>query len=258
MKMDCCMITTNLERRLSLMQNCVNSLKKHEAKFSQKIISIDDFPEGGISIDWYKRFQDEGWKVLHKNHTPTKSMVLNQRNAIINATANIVLYTEDDVLINYLPKLSTIQQLLNEKIVKGKKAGFICFNNHVWSKFNENPEHIINFIHNLDNYIIVDGDVFLIKNDVIKDKYYLNFPTSITSKKLFFELEDYAFVNKKGYGIEQGLTAAWFEMGKDKEYEVLISLRPEIIDDIKSNKQITVLDFYNYANINFWNNDITL
>lgn len=251
------MITTNLQSRLTLMQNSVSSLKKHDDKFSQKIMSIDVFP-GGIDTGWYDQFQKEGWKVLSKNVTPKGSMVLNQRNAISIASADIVLYTEDDILINRLPKLTTIHKLFNENIVNGKRAGFICFNNHVWSRFNENPKHIIDFIHDLNNYIIVDGDVFLVKNEKIQDKYYLNFPAAITTKKLFFELEDYAFINKVGYGLEQALTSAWFETGKDKEYVVLISLKNEIIDDIKSGKHITVLDFYNYANINFWNNDITL
>ena len=77
-------------------------------------------------------------------------------------------------------------------------------------------------------------------------------------KKLFFELEDYAFRHKVGYGLEQALTSAWFETDKDKDYAVLISLKNEIIDDLKSGKKISVLDFYNYANINFWNNDETL
>lgn len=258
MKIDCCMITTNLQSRLSLMQNTVNSLKKNEDRFGQKIMSIDVFSEGEMSLDWFKQFQVAGWKVLHKNVAARSSMVLNQRNAIRRATAEIVLYTEDDILINRLPKLTTIQKLFNENIVNGKRAGFICFNNHVWKRFNENPKHIIDFIHDLNNYITLDGDVFLIKNEIIKDKYYLNFPAAITSKKLFFELENWAFINKVGYGIEQALTGAWFETGKDKDLAVLISLKPEIIDTIKSGKRITVLDFYNYANINFWNNDESL
>ena len=258
MKIDCCMITTNLQSRLSLMTNSVDSLKKHEDKFRQKIMSVDIFPDGGVSMDWYIKFQKAGWKVLSKKVAPHGSMVLNQRNAISNASADIVLYTEDDMLLNKLPKLTTIHKLFNEKIINGKRVGFICFNNHVWSKFNENPKHVIDFIHDLNNYITIDGDVFLVKNEIIKDKYYLNFPVSLTTKKLFFELEDYAFTNKVGWGIEQALTSAWFETGKDKEYVVLISLKPEIIEDIKSGKQITVLDFYSYANINFWNNDVTL
>ena len=258
MKIDCCMITTNLQSRLTLMQNTVNSLKKHEDKFSQKIMSVDVFPDGRVSMDWFKKFQYAGWKVLSKNVDQRASMVLNQRNVIGSASADIVLYTEDDILINRLPKLSTIHKLFNEKVINGKKVGFICFNNHVWKRFNENPKHITTFIHDLNNYITIDGDVFLIKNEKIQDKYYLNFPAAITSKKLFFELEDWAFIKKIGYGIEQALTGAWFETGKDKKYAVLISLKPEIIDDIKSGKKISVLDFYNYANINFWNNDVIL
>ncbi|MEO6508401.1 MAG: hypothetical protein ABIO02_00455 [Patescibacteria group bacterium] len=251
------MITTNLESRTSLMLNTVDSLKKHEDYFNQKIMSVDIFYQG-LALGWYNKFEKEGWNILSKNVSARASMILNQRNVVSNATSEIVLYTEDDILINTLPKLSTINRLFNEKLVNGKRTGFICFNNHVWSKFNQNPKHIINFIHDLDNYITVDGDVFLIKNEVIKDKYYLNFPASLTTKKLFLELEDYAFINKVGWAIEHALTSVWFETKKDLEYEVLISLKPQIIDDIKNGKKISVLEFYKYANINFWNNDVSL
>ena len=258
MKIDCCMITTNLKSRLPLMQNCVDSLEKHQDKFNQKIMSVDIFPDGGVFMDWYTKFQKTGWKVLSKKVAPKGSIILNQRNAVSNASADIVLYTEDDIVINSIPKLTTIHKLFNEELVNGRRAGFICFNNHVWRKFNENPKHIIDFIHDLSNYIVVDGDVFLIKNVKIRDKYYLNFPAAITTKNLFLELQDYAFVKKIGYSGEQAITESWFETGKDKEYQVLISLKHEIIDDLKSGKKISVLDFYNYANINFWNNDPSL
>ena len=177
MKIDCCMITTNLQNRLSLVENTVNSLTKLEDRFSRKIMSVDVFPDGA-SMDWFERFQESGWTVLSKKVDPKKSMILNQRNVITNATSDVILYTEDDILINNLPKLTTIQKLFNEKIIDGKRVGFICFNNHVFIKFNENPKHITDFINDLGNYITIDGDVFLIKNETLKDRYYLNFPVA--------------------------------------------------------------------------------
>ncbi len=257
MKIGCCLITTNLQNRLSLVENTVNSLTKLEDRFGRKVMSVDVFPDG-VSMNWFGRFQESGWTVLSKKVDPKKSMILNQRNVITNATSDVILYTEDDILINNLPKLTTIQKLFNEKIIDGKSVGFICFNNHVWSNFNETPKHIIDFINDLGSYITIDGDVFLVKNEIIKDKYYLNFPVALTTKKLFLELQDYALENKANHGVEAGMTGAWFDTGKDKEYAVLISLKPEIIDDIKSGKKITVLDFYTYANINFWSNDKSL
>ena len=180
-KIDCCLITTNLQDRLLLVENTVNSLKKHEDIFNQKIMSVDVFPDG-VSLDWFARFRSAGWRILSKDVNPRRSMILNQRNVISNANTDVILYTEDDILIDKLPKLTTIQKLFSENIINGKRAGFICFNNHVWVKFNESPKHIIDFIHNLNNYITIDGDVFLIKDEVIKDKYYLNFPVALTTR----------------------------------------------------------------------------
>jgi hypothetical protein len=64
--------------------------------------------------------------------------------------------------------------------------------------------------------------------------------------------------NCKNLTIEAGLTKAWFDLSYDKKYEVLIYVNNQILDDIVSGKKITVLDFYNYANMNFWNNDKNL
>ncbi|KKU88103.1 MAG: hypothetical protein UY16_C0013G0013 [Candidatus Gottesmanbacteria bacterium GW2011_GWA2_47_9] len=257
MNIDCCMITTNLQSRLQLMQNCVASVEKQCGVFSKKILSVDEFP-GGVSTDWYDTLRKKGWTVLSKKVIPRGSMVLNQYRVVSAADSDIVLYTEDDIVINRLPKTTTIHKLFTQPMVHGKRAGFICFNTHVWKRFTQNPKHIMDFIHDLGNYIIVDGDVFLVKRDVMKDKYFLNFPAALTTKNMFLALQEYAFAHNVGWGTEQAMTSAWFELGKDKENEVLISLKPEIIDHIKSGKRITVLDFYNYANINFWNNDVTL
>ena len=248
------MITTNLKSRLALLRNAVQALKKHEDRFSRKIMSVDIFP-GGVALTWFDRWQKQGWRVLSKPVDAQRSMILNQRQVIAHARSEIVLYTEDDVVVNQLPQLTTIQKLFNENMIKGKRVGFMCFNNHVWSRFNEDPEHIINFINDLGNYMIIDGDVFLVKNEVVKDDYYLNFPVAVTTKSLFLELQDYALEHKRGLGVERGMTRAWFDTGKDKEYAVVVSLKPEVIHDIKLGKQITVVDFYNYANINFWSND---
>ena len=257
MNIDCCMITTNLQSRLQLMQNCVASVEKQCGVFSQKILSVDMFP-GGVPIERYERFRQRGWTVLSKNVIPKGSMVLNQYRAVSNATSEMVLYTEDDSVIRTLPKVTTIQKLFREPIVDGKRAGFICFNNYVWKRVTENPKHIMEYIRDPRNYIVVDGDVFLVKNRVIQDEYYLNFPTSITTRALFLELQEYTFAHKVGLDTEKAMTSAWFELGKNKDHAVLISVSPKILDDIQSGGMTTLSDFCTYANISFWSNDVTL
>lgn len=90
------------------------------------------------------------------------------------------------------------------------------------------------------------------------DNYYINFPVSITKKDLFLNMQNYCMEYGNGMGVETAMSKAWFDLGMCDKYEVLIYLKNEILDDIRMGKKITVLDFYNYANINFWNNDINL
>lgn len=258
MKISCCTITTNLTKRCSLLDNMIGSLYECENIFTEKIMSVDVFSGGGcVDLKWFERFNDN-WNVVYKNSDIRRSMILNQQNALKKATNDVIFYTEDDIVINNIPQLDTINKLFNGNLVNGKPVGFISYNNHVWSDFNQNPKHIIDFITNPDNYISINGDLFLIKNMTIKDRYYLNFPVSIFNKGIVLSLHEYAMNHCNGLTVETGLTKAWFNLKYDEQYEVLIYVKNEILDDIRAGKKITVLDFYNYANMSFWNNDVNL
>ena len=92
------------------------------------------------------------------------------------------------------------------------------------------------------------------KNEVIQDQYYLNFPVAIYKKDIYEKILNYSFDNYKNIGLEPGLTKAWFELGINKEYDVLIYLKNELLNS----KHITYEDFYKNANMQFWNNDENL
>ena len=257
MKISCCTITTNLPKRYELLNNMIGSLNRCGTIFDEKIMSVNVFGGGNADLTWFERFNND-WNVFYKNVDARRSMILNQQNALKNANNDIIFYAEDDIIINNIPQLDTIDKLFNGKFVNNKPVGFISYNNHVWINFNENPKHVIDFITNPDNYISINGDLFLIKNMAIRDRYYLNFPVSIFNKNILLSLHEYAMNHCIGIGIEAGLTKAWFDLGYHDNYEVLIYVKSEILDDINAGKEITVLDFYNYANMNFWNNDENL
>lgn len=256
MKISCCMLTTNLTDRCSLVENTIESLNGCEDIFDEKLMSVDVF-NGGVDLSWFDKYNDE-WSIHHKNKDSHRSMILNQQNLLKHANNNVIFYMEDDIIINDVPQQNTVHLLFNSEIIKEKPVGFVSYNNHVWINFNENPKHIIDFINNPDNYVTINGDVFLIKTSVIRDRYYLNFPVSLLRKDVHLELHRHAMNYSRGLTIEAGLTKAWFDLGYDKKYEVLIYLKNEILDDIKAGKIISVLDFYNYAKMNFWNNDTSL
>jgi len=256
MKISCCMILTNIPQRAQLVENTIDSLDDCEKIFDERIMSVDVF-NGGLEAEWFNRYKNN-WSVYFKGKSPSKSMILNHQNVVQKSSNNVIFYTEDDIVINKTPKLDTIEQLFNGAVINGKPVGFISYNNHVWIQFKENPQHIIDFISNPDNYITINGDTFLIKTEMIKDRYYLNFPVSIFTRDVMLKLHEHAMINCTNTTIEEGLTKAWFDLGYDKKYEVLIYVKNEILDDIRAGKKLTVIDFYNYAQMNFWNNDTKL
>ena len=233
------------------MENTIDSLNKCDDIFDEKIMSVDTFP-GGLKLDWFSKYEKD-WLIYHKMKDDRRSMILNHQNAISKVKNLVTFYTEDDIIINKVPKPDTIDKLFIERSV-----GFVSYNNHVWFNFKQNPPHIINFISNPDNYITVNGETFLVKNSTIQDQFYLNFPVAIFRTDVMKKLHDYAMVHCQGKTIESGLTQAWFDLGYDKKYKVLIYLKDEILQDIRDGKQLTVIDYYNYAQMNFWNNDTGL
>jgi len=258
MKISNCVICTNLVDRLPLLDNTINSLNGCENIFDERVMSVDVFGDGqGVDLNWFEKYNDD-WNIYYKNKDYLRSMILNQQNVLNKASNDVIFYMEDDIIINNVPQLDTIDKLFNGKLVNGKPVGFISYNNHVLIDFNQNPKHVIDFIMNPDNYISINGDLFLIKNTNIKVRYYLNFPVSIFNRKVMLSLHKYAMDSCLGLTVEAGLTKAWFDLKYDEKYEVLIYVKSEILADIRAGKKITVLDFYNYANMNFWNNDINL
>jgi len=221
------------------------------------VMSVDVFGGGeGVDLNWFEKYGD--WNIFYKNKDHYRSMILNQQNVLKKASNDIIFYSEDDIVINNIPQLDTIDKLFNGNLVNGKPVGFVSYNNHVWIDFNQNPKHVIDFITNPDNYISINGDLFLVKNMSIKDRYYLNFPVSVFNRDVLLSLHEYAMKNCRGLTVEAGLTKAWFDLKYNDKYEVLIYVKNEILNDIHAGKEITVLDFYKYANMNFWNNDKNL
>ena len=261
MKISCCLITTNIESRLHLLNQLIDSIDKCNNSsdiFNEKIISVDMF-NNGINNSYFEKFNKKNWIVYYKNVDARRSMILNQKKIIEKAKNDIIFYTEDDIIINKMPTFKTINLLFNTKAINNKKVGFICYNTHVFIEYQKyEDQKVVEYINDLNNYVIFNDDVFLIKSEVIKDRYYLNFPVAITTKQIFLKIQKNAFNKFTGSGVESAMTYSWFDMKYNELYNVLIYVKRNILEKVRRNEKITIHDFINGANMNFWNNDKNL
>src|SRR5690606_8647699 len=99
--------------------------------FYEKMMSVDVFGGGdGADLNWCDKYKSD-WKVFFRNKDVRRSMINNQRNSIIKADSDTIFFTQDDVFLNKVPKIDTLDKLFNGNIINNKPVGFVCYNNHV-------------------------------------------------------------------------------------------------------------------------------
>lgn len=249
------LITTNHTNRQHLFKNTINSLEKAGISniSNEKIISIDIFEEYPFDIHLYDEYKNNGWTIIADKCTGYRGMINNINRGLQKCTNELIFYSEDDVIINKIPKnINTIFSYITRN---NKHIGFICYNTHI-HEYTFQPPNIIKeqYIHNLNNYITIAEEVFLLKDEIIKDEYYLNFPVAIYRRNLYEKILNYSINNYKNIGLEPGLSKAWFELGINNEYDVCVYLKNELHDI----SNITYTELHKNANMNFRDNDINL
>ena len=251
MKISCLMITTNIPSRLHLLDNNINSIEKVNQGFlDKKVLSIDMFKEHPRNMKVFQRYKDLGWDLVTGDSTGHRGMLNNILRGLKNITpTDYIFYVEDDIIIDKLPGRESLDCFNEEKI------GFVCFSSRIavlqGPSATTIPQKKKDFINDPKNYKRFGKDLFLIKQDFLRDNYYLNFPSAIIKDDLFRSLLDYASKNCHGRGIEIALTKSWFDLKLNDKYRVAIYVKPDTLEHLP----MTLQEFYYMANMQFWSNN---
>lgn len=203
------LITTNILRRWSITLQTIQSffICKNNEIIDEIILSIDllndNIKEEKLSKDFIlKSLKDNGFlekiSVYFKN---SNGMMSNQINAISHCKGDIIIYCEDDVIINRLPTKNNIIELTNN--------GVIMYNSCLSYVNGEN-------IYKKENFLHIDEDYFYKKeknNFTSKYKDYAKgenlsvcFPCAIMRKDVIM-LAYYKTIKKnRMFGIEANLS----------------------------------------------------
>jgi hypothetical protein len=207
----CFIIGTTLPNRQENMINTMKSIDKENFLFKTKILSLDDFGEGlSKEVESYVSLNE--WKLIIEKR---EGMVKNQIRALQHIDTEWVLYCEDDVIIEKIPKVEQINKLLSYK----NKAGIISFNGGGYNAYNDrNFEKII---HNLKNEVIDVGEdeVFWFRDPLLANEWFFEFPVMMVKKEILSDCIKTSLENFKNIQIEQSYTKSYFYLNFDKKYE---------------------------------------
>lgn len=239
MSIGCLVITTNLPHRLNRTVALLESIDQHgPCLFQKKVLSIDLQPDiEGCEDALRSMFEPKGWMVVQAPCTGERAMLHNIQRGLMHLDTDLLFYCEDHIIVERLPSENDLHYVMDREMVQ-----WINFNTHVHQEnllgiegYVDPPGRevkmaYINSLRSNDGmphwYRAPSGDEYLIKEDCIRDEYYLNFPAAIASRKVFTELMAYGMEHYSGIGIEIGFTRAWFDLGYDRIGQVAIYVQP--------------------------------
>jgi hypothetical protein len=179
---------------------------------------------------------------------------LNQNLVINKAKNDFILYVEDKVLIKKIPDFNSIYQLHTKE-----NFSFIFYNCHFNNVYtNSVKEHILN----LKNYVKINDNLFLKRDNNIIDEYKILFPVAIFEKNIYNSIYNIASTKNNKLGIEISLSNAFMESEFNKR-PTFTYISENILNDLNkfncfeiTNNGNNMADhpIHNYANMDYYPN----
>jgi hypothetical protein len=203
------LITTNILRRWTITLQTIQSffICRNNEIIDEIVLSIDllgdNINEEKLSEETIlKSLQDNGFlEKIRVYFKKSNGMMSNQINAIQNCKGNIIIYSEDDIIINRLPTKNNIKKLTNN--------GVIMYNSCLSYVNGEN-------IFKKENFMNLNDDYFYKKEknnftseykDYSKgDNLSVCFPCAIMRKEIIMLAYYKTIKNNKMFGIEANLS----------------------------------------------------
>jgi|688.fasta_scaffold17164_13 hypothetical protein len=205
----CFVIGTTIPEREENMIKTLSSIDKENFPFIIKYLSIDDFGQG-LSDNIKNYVESNGWVVLIE---PKGGMVKNQLKALNKIDSEWVLYCEDDVIVEKLPNLEQIDDLLN----KNHKVGIISLTGGGYND-NINQSKILNNIKK-DFIKVGDDEIFWFRDTSLSNAWFFEFPSMFVKTKIFKDCINTSLNKFRSIQIEQSYTKSYFHLNYHIEYD---------------------------------------
>jgi len=259
----CLLITTTVRERYHLQRPTVLSIEAANDKnqLAQKIMSVDVIEGHPYDLTWFQQYIDLGWEIVFGPCSGHRGMANNIMRGLELVHHPMLFYCEDDVIIQRIPEETLITNWFYNSDMGRKKLGVLVYNTHIlapWIHDEKIIEQRLAYINKPQSYFMSPqlDDMYLKKDpEILKDEYWICFPTCIMTYQHFKDCLEYAYKNCEGMGIEPAMSKAWWELGHQRLYDVGAYINSLLL---KKLGRITFQDAYDYALFRFWNNDKTL
>lgn len=192
---------TDRADRLKMISDAIKESPNIVDISDQIIVSLDCFNGSPIP------------DVLHNYNILTgchRSQVKNITNALQHCNTEWVLYCEDDTVIDFLPSIKELNEILETKI-NDRQCGMMSVNcggstfHGVKAIIGDlGPECKI--IKSTNSYIVI------LRDEEKRSEYFFCMPAVLIRSELFKQLHQHCVDNHKGTQIEKALSKAWFEL----------------------------------------------
>lgn len=264
MDISCLMITTNRFGRIPWTLRALDSIESNaKCTFKEKILSVDMLHGESMNISAFCKYEALGWKIIVGDCTGYRGMINNQLRGLEHITSEMLFYCEDHIVIERVPSIDMLHIIFDGK----DNIKWLNYNTHIIEenlinkRVSSDREQVLikehkclKYISTRENYVIYGEDCFLLKSLELADEYYLNFPATITTTKIFKLLLATGCKHYQDIGIEVGFTKAWFDCQLAYRFNVAIYVKPTVIPT----KIITFDELHDNAYMRFRNNDLSM
>lgn len=176
---DCILLAT--PKRIEWLNESIKSIDLLRFKFNKKILSLDLIDDNNLDYSFLSEIEKNGWIV---DIVKFKNKHLSFKHALNISNAEYIFYTEDDIVINFIP--SDIIDILNLEY-DNKKCGILSFN--LGGSLLRYPQ-AFGDMDSISERIIYkkDNTISFVRDINKRNNFFVEFPAMFMKKDLLMEL----------------------------------------------------------------------
>ena len=199
MEISCILLAT--AKRLDWLDKSIKSIDSLDFKFIDKVLSVDEFDGHKLREDTLLEYRNNGWIV---DLVSFKNKHLSLKKAVDVCSGDYIFYTEDDIVLKFIPK--DIIDIINLKD-KSRTCGLLSMN--LGGSLLDYPKHLGDLPKWIGNTIIeTENSISFIRDESMRSRWFFEFPCVFICKDILDVILKHPIISNNN--IEEVLTERFF------------------------------------------------